>query len=274
MSSKHKTIGPRLATVLTSMYDANKRVFSVEDAAAVLHTDRRIASNLLQRAAEKGVLTRMQAGIYSIVPSELGSETTYIGDPYVIGAAIMRGRPYYISHGSALSLHELTTQPWLMVVIATPIPMHSRRLHGTKFHFVRIPERRLFGTKAHWVAGAQQVIVSDVEKTIADCLTEPQYCGGYSEIDKAAWIAKSRLDADKLVDYALRLRRGAVVARMGFLLDSCQIGHEGHREALRRELSKAYNMLDPTLPHEGPFMSKWRLRVNTSLEELTAARTT
>lgn len=152
--------------------------------------------------------------------------------------------------------------------------MRSRRLHGTKFRIVRIPETRLFGTEPHWVTGAQQVVVSNPEKTIIDCLTEPQYCGGYSEVDQAAWIAKPRLDAEKLVDYGLRLGRGAVVARLGFLLDSCQIGGDAHRDKLRRHLSNAYNMLDPTLPHEGPFAGKGRLRLNTSLEELSASRGT
>jgi predicted transcriptional regulator of viral defense system len=263
-----------MASLLAFMHDANQRVFSVDQAAKALKTDRQTASDLLRRGAERAVLSRLQSGVYSIVPSELGSERTYVGDPYVAGAALMRGKPYYISHGSALTLHELTTQPWLMVVISTPAAMRPRRLHGMKFRFVRIPERRFFGTETHWVAGSQQVIASDLEKTIIDCLTEPEYCGGYSEVDKAAWIAKARLNADKLVDYAIRLGRGAVIARLGFLLDSCQIGHERHRETLRGHLPKAYNVLDPTLPHEGSFSAKWRLRLNTSLEELSASRTT
>lgn len=274
MRAKYKTIGPKMASLLASMHDANRRVFSVDQAAAALHTDHATASDLLRRGAERGVLTRLQSGVYSIVPSELGSERIYVGDPNVVGAALMRGKPYYISHGSALTLHELTTQPWLMVVISTPVVMRPRRLHGTKFRFVRIPERRLYGTEMHWVAGSQQVIVSDLEKTIIDCLTEPKYCGGYSEVDKAAWVAKSKLNVDKLVDYAVRLGRGAVIARLGFLLDSCQLGQEHHRETLRRHLPKAYNVLDPTLPREGSFSAKWRLRLNTSLEELSAGRST
>lgn len=274
MRANYKTIGPKMASLLASMYDANTRVFSVQDAAAALHADPETTSDLLRRGAEKGIFTRLQGGVYSIVPSELGSTGTYVGDPYVVGAALMHGKPYYVSHGSALSLHDLTTQPWLTVVISAHAAMRPRRLHGTMFRFVRIPENRLFGTEMHWVAGSQQVHVSDLEKTIIDCLTEPQYCGGYSEVDKAAWIAKSRLDADKLVAYAVRLDRGAVIARLGFLLDSCQIGNESHREELHSRLPNAYNLLDPTLLHEGSFASKWRLRLNTSLEELSASRST
>lgn len=273
MPTNYKTIGPKMASLLASLQDANTRVFSVGEAAAMLGNDPRLVSNMLRRAAAKGILTPLQAGVYSIVPAELGSERTYVGDPHVAAAALMRGKPYYVSHGSALSLHELTTQPWLTVIVSTPSHARSRKLHGVRFRFVQVPERRMFGTQPYWI-GSQQIIVSDPEKTIVDCLTEPQYCGGYSEADKAAWIAKSRLSTDKLVDYAIRLGRGAVIARLGFLLDSCQIGSEDHREILRKHLSKAYNVLDPTMPHEGPFSAEWRLRLNTSLEELSASRST
>jgi predicted transcriptional regulator of viral defense system len=275
MQTKHKTIGPQMATLLASLYDADKRIFTVKDAVGIFN-DRnpRLVSNMLRRAATKGVLTPLQSGVYTIVPPEMGSESEYVGDPYLAVTAILRGRPYYISHGSALSIHELTTQPWLKVIVSTTAALRPRTLHQTKYQFVKLPPERMYGTTSKWLQGSQRLIVSDIEKTIIDCLAEPQYCGGYSEVDKAAWIGRKKINVDTLVKYAIRLKRASVVSRLGFLLDSCKLGSDDHRALLKEYLPNAYTMLDPTLPAEGHFTSEWRLRVNIATEELAESRHT
>jgi predicted transcriptional regulator of viral defense system len=83
-------------------------------------------------------------------------------------------------------------------------------------------------------------------------------------------MRRADIDVRKLVEYALRLGKSAVIGRLGQLMDVLEIGTENDRAALRQRQGKAYVLLDPTLPAEGKFLAKWRLRLNISAEELRA----
>jgi predicted transcriptional regulator of viral defense system len=80
------------------------------------------------------------------------------------------------------------------------------------------------------------------------------------------------LKADRLVDYALRLGVGAVVRRLGFLLEHYGLADASALERLRSTLTATYQRLDPLLPAEGSFVSRWRLQLNVTPEELDAVR--
>ena len=46
----------------------------------------------------------------------------------------------------------------------------------------------------------------------------------------------------------------------------------GVMEPLRAKLTATYQRLDPLLSAEGPFLSRWRLQLNVTPEELDAVR--
>ncbi len=82
------------------------------------------------------------------------------------------------------------------------------------------------------------------------------------------------MKSGRLIDHALRLRNGAVVRRLGYLLDLYQIAAPDELDRLRRSLIATYAVLDPMLPAEGTHISGWRLLVNVSLDELEAVQST
>jgi predicted transcriptional regulator of viral defense system len=82
------------------------------------------------------------------------------------------------------------------------------------------------------------------------------------------------MNIGRLVDYALRLDVGAVIRRLGFLLETCGVDEPAALERLRARLTATYHLLDPTLPVEGHRVARWRLRLNVSPEELEAVRST
>ena len=57
--------------------------------------------------------------------------------------------------------------------------------------------------------------ISDRERTILDGLRQPEYAGGIPEVAKALWMSRSELKLDRLLDYAHRLRSGALRAPCG-----------------------------------------------------------
>ena len=83
-------------------------------------------------------------------------------------------------------------------------------------------------------------------------------------------MRRDDLDPGKLVDYALRLNVGAVIRRLGFLLETFKIDAPREVDQLRAHLTATYASLDPLLPDEGKFLARWRLRLTVDPEEILA----
>ncbi len=115
-------------------------------------------------------------------------------------------------------------------------------------------------------------MISDMERTIIDGLPHPAFVVGITEVAKGLWIKRDALKAERLVDYALRFGVGAVVRRLGFLLEHYGLADASTLKQLRAKLTATYQRLDPLLPAEGAFVSRWRLQLNVTPEELDAVR--
>ncbi|MBT3328035.1 MAG: hypothetical protein HN396_17555 [Gemmatimonadales bacterium] len=95
-----------------------------------------------------------------------------------------------------------------------------------------------------------------------------EYCGGLTEVAKGFWMRRDDIDPDRLVAYALRLDVGAVVRRLGFLLEAFEVAAPHGLSRLRERLTASYAVLDPMMPDEGKYLARWRLRLNVEPEEL------
>ena len=101
------------------------------------------------------------------------------------------------------------------------------------------------GPAKHWVTKQESVEISDLERTIIDGLRQPEYCGGVTEVAKGLWMRHQDMQVTKLVDYALRLGIGAVIRRLGYLLELYRIAPENELARLRNALTATYLPLDP-----------------------------
>ncbi len=266
----YKTLGRQSAKLVTGLYEQGHRVFRLADAARITGLGSRPARNLVSGLVHRGIVTRLKPGLFNLVPFELGEEREYVDNPFIVAREMMRGKTYYISHASAMDIHQMVTQPQLVVYVTSPHPMRSRTALGTEYRFVRCQSRDVFGLEEHWVDGRERVIVSDLERTIVDGLRQPEHCGGITEVAKGMWIRKDALDISKLIDYAIRSTIGATCRRLGYLLELYDLGTEEQLGRLRDSLTSTYALLDPVLPADGKFLHRWRLQVNIDPGELEA----
>ena len=269
-----KTVGPRMAQLLTALHDRSQTTFTLRDVEKITGLRPNLASSLLHKAANRGLVSRLKRGVFVIVPAELGSATEYSGNPYLVARQLAGEAPYFISHASAMELHRMVTQPQLVVFASSTRRIPSRTLQGTEFRFVLVKRAQFFGTTKHWVTKQECVDVSDLERTVIDGLRQPEYCGGVADVAKALWMRHRDMQTAKLVDYALRLQVGAVTRRLGYLLDLYGIGPQAQLKRLHDVLTETYARLDPTLPMEGPHVARWRLQLNITPQELQAIRAT
>lgn len=274
MRTKHKspkTLGRQAAELVTELYERGKPLFSHADVREITGQRPGSARNLASALVRRGIATRLKPGLFMLVPSEMGRAREYLGNPYVVASALAGGAGYYLSHASAMDIHRMVTQPQLVVYTTVTHAIRPRRIMDTEFRFVLCKPDHLFGTSAHWITKTRQVQVSDLERTVIDGLKHTGYCGGITEVARGFWMRRGDMDLERLVDYALRLGVGAVIRRLGFLLETFDAGAPDQIRRLQGRLTASYALLDPLLPPEGKFLARWRLRLNVAPDEFMAA---
>jgi predicted transcriptional regulator of viral defense system len=265
-----KTLGPQAANLVTMLHERSRAVFRLEDVRDITGLSEASARSFVRKLVDRGVAARLKAGLYVLVPFELGRERQYPGNPLVVAREIMNGEDYYLSHATAMEIHDMTTQPHLVVMVTTPASRRPLTALGVEFRFVRCQRRHLFGLTEHWVTKQEKVRVSDLERTVIDGLKQPEHCGGLTEVAKGLWMRRRDMNVDRLLQYARRIGVGAVVRRLGFLLETYEMAAATVLDRLRNGLTATYVRLDPVLPAEGKRLRRWRLQLNVDPEELRA----
>jgi predicted transcriptional regulator of viral defense system len=263
-----KTLGPLGASLVTTLHERNKVLFGIVEVKAITGLSDASARSFVRSLVDRGVVARLKPGLFILVPFELGKETEYMGHPWVVAKALAGGDDYYLSHGTAMEAHQMITQPQLLVYVSTPDAKRTRSIMGTEFRFVRCTKKQIFGIEEHWATKQDKVRVSDIDRTVIDGLKQPEYCGGITEVAKGLWIQREKVSTERLVEYAIRLNVGAVIRRLGYLLELYELGTDKTANALTDRLTNTYVPLDPVLPSQGKHLHRWRLRLNVEPEEL------
>jgi predicted transcriptional regulator of viral defense system len=267
-NNKLKTIGTQAAHLVTTLYEQNKPIFRLKEVQKILRLNEVSSSSFIRKLANRGVVARLKPGLFILVPFELGKETEYIGNPLVVAGEIVGGKDYFISHATAMEIHGGVTQPQLVIYVTTLKPRRSITALGVEFRFIHNQKKYFFGVSDHWVTKQDKVKVSNLERTIIDGFKQPEYFGGLTEVAKGLWMRHQEVNINRLISYAIKIGVGAVIRRLGFLLELYKIGTSEDWEILSSHLTETYVRLDPLLPSEGKFLRKWRLQLNVSPQEL------
>lgn len=267
MNKPVKSLGKTSSKLLLALSERDRNIFTTADAQEIIMTSPAAIRNLLNDLVEKKWLVRLAPGRYLIIPLSAGEHAEFSENWYVIAKYLTEPKPYYLSHYSALDIHKMTTQPIHTVFVTSPTRKKNIETLGAYFRFIFIRPSKLWGTEEVWVKPTEKVRVSDLERTITDCLNNPRLCGGVSELAKGLWARRNNIDYPRLLEYIERFGSKAVAKRLGFLLELYNIGDDAV-EALEKYVVPSFVLLDPSLPAKGRYKSSWKLRVNISPEEL------
>jgi len=273
--TRTKTIGPQSAKLLISLHERGQSVFTLSDVQEILGLNETSVRQFTHKLVQRGIATRLKPGLFILVPFELGDVSTFLGDPLMLVPDLFHDEDYYISHGSAMELHQMSTQPFLVVSVVSLLRKRNFSILGTEFRFIRNKPEHFFGIVEVWIPNRRKLFVSDRERTIIDGLRQPEYSGGIIEVSKALWNSRGKIDINKLVGYAMRVNICAVIRRLGFLIDLFDLDPSNNMDAIQGVLPpNTYSKLDPGLPPSGQHISNWGLQLNISPDELLLARTT
>lgn len=270
--SQFKTLGPRAAQLFTDLNERCRSTFMLTDVESITGLSPAAARNLVHKAERRGLITRLKPGLYNLVPFQMGRTSEHVENPYLIAHEMVRANLYFLSHGTAFEIHRMVTQPILTVYVSCTKRVRSQIVGGYHFKFIHVTDAQTFGTMKHWVDKQRSVMISDMERTVIDGLRQPAYVGGITEVGKGMWMKRDTLNVGRMVEYAERLGVGAVVRRLGYLLEFYELTNAETLDYLRAMLTNTYQRLDPVLPAEGKYHSRWRLQLNISTEELDTVR--
>ncbi|MEX2410513.1 MAG: transcriptional regulator [Candidatus Paceibacterota bacterium] len=229
-------------------------------------------SKILSGMVEKGMLIKLNRNIYHIVPVKMDAET-YIPDWHLMAKYLMKAKEYYIGYYSAMQIHGLITQPSLKEIIVTDLQIKPsvKIIRGVEFQFVYHTKARFFGYKSTWINQHEKVAVSELEKTIVDAVSKPDLCGGITEVGKAIYESRTKLDHQKLFDYLTR--NGMQVAKKRYLFLSNLLGLEwsSYHESMMNNLGSGYPLLDTTGLNQGRWDSKFGIRINVDINTIKNA---
>lgn len=268
-----KTLGAVSANLISSLYKLNKTIFKLQDIEAITGLKENAASDLAGKLIKRNIISRLKQGKYIIIPQEIGKDSKYIGNWYVAAREIVNSPDYYISYYSAMDMHNMVTHPVTKVFVNTPKQEYKKQkiAGGVIFEFIYISSKNLWGIKNFWVTKSEQVKVSDIERTIIDCLYRPQYCGGILEIAKGLWMQKQKIDFDRLFNYAVRFDRIVVIKRLGYILESLGLKDARYLNKLKSKINNKYYTLDPLLNAVETYKNLWKCIANISPQEIKQA---
>ena len=195
MTQYSKTLGTENSHLFTTLAGQGRIVFSIDEAQKVTGKSYPATQQALLRLTRAGWLVKLGAGKYAIVPPAAGDDAVPEANRLVIARELVGGAPYYISHESALEVHNMLTRPVTSVTISIPHRLKSRTILKVPYRFVTAKLKDMWGFTPTWVSPGEQVQVSDLERTILDGLARPDLCAGVSEVVTGLLIRKETLSS-------------------------------------------------------------------------------
>jgi len=246
---------------------------TVRDVATRFKLSPNHASQLVGRLRKKGWLSKIERGKFLFIPAEYGYDERFPPmHPLLAGSVLVR--PYYYSYATANAHYGLTTQARSTVFLATTRRRPPVVWQGHRFRFVHMKPGRFFGYVRATVDDSE-IHVASLEKAVVDSILRSELAGGLPEVVLVLANAIEKVDQERLVDYAIRMRSRSVIQRLGFLSDFLvESGMRGLRAASRARLLTAVGETPVRLASVarygtgGSLNKPWKLYSNFPLEEL------
>jgi len=243
------------ALILRIIADNELTVFNIEDIITLSGKDYSKIKYAISALMADGQIYRVQTALYCVRNFQ---------NSYVIANAMQKNS--LIAYWSALNLHGLTEQIANMIFSQSNSLKIDKTVFNVCYKFVKVKQEKIFGV-TQMGYGNEMFRVTDVEKTLLDCFDLPQYSGGYPELIRAFYSAK--MSSIRLLEYGLKMNNLSILKRMAFLSELFQMkGFTRFQQEVLKRINQKYTLIDPFGENDGEFISKWRVRLNISREDL------
>lgn len=271
MDNNTRSLSPRESQLVLGLEWEDRKWVTREEILDLYEGNENVADRVIRSLRRKGWLERIAPGRYLLIGAERGPEGIPHGNLLAIAASLVE--PSYLAYGTAAEIHDLTPQTRHTVWLAAPERVHHKEIRGTEVRFVYLQEEKFFGAEdIDWLD--ERVRVSDLHKTILDCVDKPEYAGGIGEVTRIVASAAGQVDWKTMIRYSRRMGSQALVQRLGFLMDFVGAEMPDRARTELHELVSPNSRPQLGVPSRwgtgGALDPEWRLVVNVPESALTA----
>jgi predicted transcriptional regulator of viral defense system len=235
MHNRHDITGWR---ILVAELRRRDTISAEEVAKLVKQHSGATADYALRRLQHEGVLHRPDKKPRGLYIVSKGSTKAFIGNPFEAVRAIC-GSEVVFGYGTALYLHGLSRYGRLSeYFVAWSRRRNKQSVDGIVIRFIQTPFQEKMGSSV-LRRGRTTLRVTDLERTLIDCIHRPKYAQGWENVVHALDRAKG-INGSRMIEYVKQYRTPSLVAKVGLILE-----HFGDRWKV---LGAALNSLRPYLP--------------------------
>lgn len=176
---------------------------------------RYIHRKYIRRLVKAGRLQQIRKGLYAVL-SPLENTKEYTPDKLLIASKIRKN--YYLGFHTALEYHGAAYSTFNQAYICVKPKDRFNPFTYKRFKFKPVFVKETTSQVAEKPYGTSTIRVSTKERTLLDCITRPQYAGGWEECIKSLENL-SGVDAEKTVTLALKQKRKTIRRRLGYILE-------------------------------------------------------
>ncbi len=204
------------ARVVLSLEEEGRDEVTIDEVRARAGISRGFARKLAHGLAQKGWLQRVGRGRYLLNPGRHGSDALPDSDPLRLGSRL--ASPYYFGYATAAELLGLLPQAGRVYYLVSPRRGSTVPTRHARIQRIAVAPDRFFGVR--WIRRrGERLAVSDVERTVLDCLSRPEISGGLGGFVQVLSSASAELDWPRLGRYLDRLGSRSLALRLGYLLE-------------------------------------------------------
>lgn len=257
-------LGPKETEVIARLAYEKASLITKEQFDRWFGFDEALRKQVIFRLKKKGILTAIKRGIYFYSPLESGPAGSNINEFLIPPIFFPKGN-YYVGYSTMYNYHGFTDQLFQMMHILNTSLQRDKTIGNMQFKRVKISPKRMYGLAKIKIRDTD-VMVSDRERTLVDLVYFPEPVGGMKkafEILKEQ-IKNRKVDAGKLIRYALKFPDTATIKRIGFILETTGLTDRKLAPLLKVVKKTSLINLYPSKSRKGKINRKWMVIENAS----------
>lgn len=233
--------------------------FTLSDAELLLNQSTEKTKTILNRLVNAGWVYRIKPGLFIPAPPNTRDSTPTASEPWIIANALFS--PCYIGGWDAISYWELTDQIFYKTFVYTSRPQKTTNQIYLNHNFIvrKTNNNKSFGLVNIWKENIK-LRISDASRTMIDILDSPEFFGSSTTLAEIfeEYLSSKHCNINLLIEYALLFGNGAIIKRLGFLLEKYNRLSASEEKKILAILTKGNVSLVPGLPCKN-LATKWRL---------------
>lgn len=236
-----------------------QKIFSIDDAIKFLKNNYRASLISTKNLVSKKYVKKVRRGLYYVIPFEKTGRwfEGFEPDKFLIASKLIDG---FLSHNSALEIHGVFENPTNEVYICSQTKIPDVKVGQFKYSIIKT--KHYFGFIPISYNG-KKIFVSDIERTILDCLRNVNYVSSLEDMLKA--ISKfETIDFEKLFEYLKKVDEVSLYSRVGYVMDLLKFKiktPDWFRQKVAKKLSERTYYLDSTKKGSSRHVKEWKLMV-------------